>query len=316
MRISVRIEGGLGDHFAANRFIPAIKEKYPSCSIDLYSDTEGNKLQSSILNEMWPSHFNNTFIIEEKKYEKLKIKCANFPDEDYPSSIKNVPDKIYKKMASEYDLFYDLHIDSLGWLKHDYDWLKYFKTFPTPENRADLNIKTPDNFILAHLYARDKADSNMEDWYIEKLIENISQEFDIIILYDEQSEHKYKKLIAKNLNKVHFIHASLREIFYLSSKCVAAFGVDSGIRYIPYHYSKPTFTFSKYCKQYGKVQYSYLIRWLFDDKFILPMHHDVKTSGQIIKNTLRNPAYKLYPFLLDNIEKLIGQRDITEYITE
>jgi hypothetical protein len=46
------------------------------------------------------------------------------------------------------------------------------------------------------------------------------------------------------------------------------------------------------------------------------MHHDVKTAGQIIKNTLKNPAYKLYPFLLDNIEKLIGQREITEYITE
>ena len=42
------MEGGLGDHFAANRFIPAIKEKYPNCEIDLFSDTECNSHQSEI----------------------------------------------------------------------------------------------------------------------------------------------------------------------------------------------------------------------------------------------------------------------------
>jgi hypothetical protein len=36
----------------------------------------------------------------------------------------------------------------------------------------------------------------------------------------------------------------------------------------------------------------------------------------MLKNCLRNPAYRLYPHLLDNIEKLVAQRDITEYITE
>ena len=67
MKVSVRMEGGLGDHFAANRFVPAIKELHPDCSIDLFSDTEGSESQSKILNEMWPSHFNETFIIKEKK---------------------------------------------------------------------------------------------------------------------------------------------------------------------------------------------------------------------------------------------------------
>ena len=52
MKVSVRMEGGLGDHFAANRFVPAIKELHPDCSIDLFSDTQGSESQSKILNEM------------------------------------------------------------------------------------------------------------------------------------------------------------------------------------------------------------------------------------------------------------------------
>lgn len=316
MKISVRMEGGLGDHFAANRFIPAIKELHPNCSIDLFSDTQGSSSQSDILNEMWPSHFNKTFVIENKKYKTFKIKSSNFPDEDHIGNIKNVPDDIFNKMTQDYDKFYDLHIDSLEWLNHDYNWFKRFNFFPRPDVNINFKIDLPERFIMSHLYARDGADSNMEDWYINKLLNNISLEFDVVILMDENSKHKYKDLIEEENPKLHFIEASLKEIFFISSKCIAAFGIDSGIRFIPYHYGKPTFTFSKYSESYGVAQYSYLIRWLFNEKFVFPLHYDVKSAGQIIKNTLRNPAYRLYPFLLDNIEKLVAQRDITEYITE
>ena len=316
MRVSVRMEGGLGDHFAANRFIPAIKQLHPDCTIDLFSDTEGNRAQSNILNAMWPSHFENIFIIKDKKYNKFKIKCSNFPEELHPGNINNVPDEIRARMESSYDKFYDLHIDSLEWLNHEYDWFKSFNFFPAPEVQPKTGVELPDKFVLAHLYARDGADSNMEDWYINKLIKNIIQDFHLVILYDEKSEHKYSKLMNENLENISFLSLSLEEIFYASSKCIAFFGVDSGVRYIPYHLGKPTFTFSKYCEQYGTVQYSYLIRWLFNEKFVFPLHYDIKSASRIIKNTLRNPAYKLYPFLLDNIEELVAQRDITEYITE
>tara|TARA_R110000824_G_scaffold13284_2_gene57992 strand:- start:102 stop:1049 length:948 start_codon:yes stop_codon:yes gene_type:complete len=315
----VRIEGGLGDHFAANRFIPAIKEKNPGCTIDLFSDTEGKTQQSDILKRMWPSHFDKVHILEKKKYKNFKIKSSNFPEEDHKGNIKNVPDDQYEKMTNDYDKFYDLHIDSLEWLNHDYDWFKYFNIFPKPETSGRMAADTcyfPDDFILAHLYARDDADSNMESWYISKLLKNITQEFDVVILYDEKSEHQYKDLMNEGNERLHFMNESLVDIFDISSRCSAMFGIDSGIRYIPYHYGKPVFTFSKYCKQYGVVQYSYLIRWLFNDRYVFPLHYEVTSAGQILKNCLRNPAYRLYPHLLDDIEKLVAQRDITEYITE
>jgi len=310
------MEGGLGDHFAANRFIPAIKELHPNCKVDLFSDTEGKAGQSDILKQMWPSHFENINIIENKKYKKFKIKSSNFPEEDHRGNIHNVPDDIFKRMTNDYDHFYDLHIDSLDWLNHDYDWFKYFNIFPKPEKTMEAQRTLPEKFILAHLYARDDADSNMEGWYISKLLKNITQEFDVVALYDKNSESQYEDLMAEENPKLHFVHADLNEIFYISSKCIAAVGIDSGIRYIPYHFGKPTFTFSKYCKNYGVVQYSYLIRWLYHDKYVFPLHYDARSASQILKNTLRNPAYKLYPFLLDDIERLVAQRDITEYITE
>lgn len=316
MKISVRMEGGLGDHFAANRFIPAIKKFHGDCTIDLFSDTEGNTSQSDILNKMWPSHFNKTNVIESKRFNKITIKSSNFPDELYPGHIDNIPTEVRKKMIEEYDLFYDLHIDSLEWLNHPYDWLKHFNFFPEPELKLSSGIKLPDNFIMTHLYARDGADSNMEEWYISKLLKNITQEFDVVVLINEDSESIYEKIKNERLERIHFVKASLEDIFYISSKCIAAFGIDSGIRFIPYHYGKPTFTFSKYCKQYGTVQYSYLIRWLFNEKFVFPLHYDVKSASKIIKNSLKNPAYKLYPFLLDDIERLVAQRDVTEVIKE
>ena len=310
------MEGGLGDHFAANRFIPAIKEKHPEAIIDLFSDTEGNTQQSSILKEMWPSHFNEIYILKEKKYKNFKIKSSNFPEEDHRGNIKNVPDEQHDRMTKDYDKFYDLHIDSLEWLNHDYDWFKYFNIFPRPEKTMEAQRALPEKFILAHLYARDDADSNMENWYISKLLNNITQEFDVVVLYDENSKDQYHKLVEECNPRLHFIHARLGEIFHIASKCSAMFGIDSGIRYIPYHFGKPTFTFSKYCKQYGVVQYSYLIRWLFNDRYVFPLHYEVTSAGQILKNCLKNPAYRLYPHLLDDIERLVAQRDITEYITE
>ena len=316
MRISVRMEGGLGDHLLANRFIPAIRELHGDCEIDLWSDTEGSETQSALLSKVWPSHFNKVFVLKSKKYKSLRIKSSNFPEEDYRGSIENVPNVDRERMTDSYDRFYDLHVDSLEWMNHDYDWFKHFNVFPKPEIVGSLKHELPSKFILAHLYAREGADSNMEDWYISRLLENITQELDVVVLYNKESKGKYESLMLSDNPRLHFISDTLEGIFDISSRCSAMLAIDSGIRYIPYHHGKPVFTFSKYCTQYGVVQYSYLARWLINDRFTLPLHYDASMAGTMLKNCIKKPAYRLYPHLLDNIEKLVAQRDITEYIKE
>ena len=54
MEINVRMEGGLGDHILANRFVLAIKEKYPQSEIRMWSDTEGSRFQSQLIQDLWP----------------------------------------------------------------------------------------------------------------------------------------------------------------------------------------------------------------------------------------------------------------------
>ena len=314
------MEGGLGDHFIANRLISAIKEMNPHCNMDLFSDTEGNVMQSEILNTMWPSYFNETYVIPSKQFKSFKIESSNFPPEDYPGHLDNVPDDYWMLMQDDkiYDKFYDLHIDSLKWLNHDYPWFKYFHHFPKPERNICLEdrINLPSKFIMAHLYARPTADSNMEEWYVKKFLNNIIQDYNVVLICEEKYREYYEKIIDTTNPKITLFSGNMEEIFYISSKCEIFVGIDSGIKYIPYHYGKPVFTFSKYCKTYGEVQFSYLIRWLLFDKHTFPLHFDIKTATQIIKNCMRNPAYQLYPFLLDNIEQLVAQREETKWITE
>ena len=70
MKISVRMEGGLGDHLLANRFVPSILDKYPNSKIHLFSDTNGNSLQSDILLNLYDFYDSRTLIY--RKYENYK----------------------------------------------------------------------------------------------------------------------------------------------------------------------------------------------------------------------------------------------------
>lgn len=318
MKISVRMEGGIGDHLAANRFIPAIKEVNPGCTIDLYSDTEGSELQSNLLKNLWPSHFDNIHVIQTKKHKKL-IAASTIKGnpnkklkEEQPGILQNVPDEILNKMTNQYDKFYDLHIDSLNWLDQDFPWFKYFQFFPRPESLPKPDINLPNEFILGYFFARDGAPSNMEDWYIDQIINKISKQFPLVVLYNQDSEPAYRKLMEKGVDNCTFINASLEEIFYISSKCLAAFGIDSGVRFIPYHFGKPTFTFCEYCSQYGSVPYSYIIRWLYNEKFVFPLHFDMRTVITIVKNIISNKAYMLFPHILSDIGKYAVQREISK----
>ena len=66
------MEGGLGDHILANRFVPAILDKYPKAEINLFSDTGGKSLQSDVLTSLF-NHFKSRTLIYRKS-DQFKIK--------------------------------------------------------------------------------------------------------------------------------------------------------------------------------------------------------------------------------------------------
>lgn len=305
LKIAIRLEGGLGDHLLGNRFVHAIKEKYQPNKLHIFSDTEGNLNSIKVLQNLFPSIYKNITVLGKRIHPNYKIQSI-FGEEVYPAHINNLPEEFLKEIKS-YDKFYDLHIDGLKWLKADFDWLRYYYFFPKPE----VNLVSPYNgsYIMAHLYARPDSPYNLEQWYTVALLQKLGETNKIVIITTEEHQEFYSDLF-NHPNIIIDCANNVIDIFKIASSCELFIGIDSGIRYIPYHFGKPVFVFSKYCKEYGNVAYSHLIRWLIFEKNVLPMHYQIDKVYKIITNVLRNKSFALYPNLPNNIEEYIVDRNI------
>jgi ADP-heptose:LPS heptosyltransferase len=303
MNIAIRLEGGIGDHLLGNRFVHAIHEKYPNANLNIFSDTEDNPRHISLLKDLWPRLYNNTTVLKHRTDQNFKIQSI-FGEEAYPAHISNLPDD-FESLTKTFDKFYDLHIDSLKWLNYDFDWLRYYYFFPKP----DINIETGNEYIMAHLYSRPNSPYNLEQWYVLKLLNKLSENNKIVIVTQADHVDFYSELFDNKNIKIECPESPL-EIFKISAKCKLFIGIDSGVRYMPYHFSKPTYLFSKYCGSYGQVAHSHLIRWLIFPKNVFPMHFNIDSVSNIINNNFKHNGYILFPEIQSDIEKYIVDRKL------
>jgi hypothetical protein len=303
--IAIRLEGGLGDHLLANRFVHAIRDKYLNNKLHFFSDTENNPRSINLLKELFPSIYKKCTVVGERVNQNFKIKSM-FGEEIYPAHINNLPEEILKTIKL-YDKFYDLHIDSLKWLKYDFDWLRYYYFFPKPE--INFTSQYGEGYIMAHLYSRPNSPYNLEQWYSITLLNKLAQTNKIVVVTMEEHKNFYSEVFNKK-NIIIDCSNNIIDIFKIASGCELFIGIDSGIRYIPYHFSKPVFVFSKYCQQYGHVAYSHLIRWLIFEKNVFPMHYSIDEVERICNNVIKNKCFGLYPNLPNTIENYIVDRNL------
>jgi ADP-heptose:LPS heptosyltransferase len=303
--IAIRMEGGLGDHLLANRFVHAIKDKHLKSELHFFSDTEDNPKSIDVLKYLFPSIYKNCTVVGKRINPNYKINSI-FGEETYPAYINNLPEETLKIIKS-YDKFYDLHIDGLRWAKSDFDWLRYYYFFPQPEISLSSPYEEP--YIMAHLYSRPDSPYNLEQWYTISLLKKLAEKNKIIIITTEEHKNIYVD-IFNNKNIIINCADNVIDIFKIASNCKLFIGIDSGIRYIPYHFGKPVFVFSKYCQQYGHVAYSHLIRWLIFEKNVFPMHYSIDEVDRICNNVIKNKCFGLYPNLPDNIENYIVDRKL------
>lgn len=304
-KIGIRLEGGLGDHLLGNRFVHAIKEKYPTNELHIFSDTENNPNSINVLQNLFPGIYKNLTVLGKRKDPNYKIHSI-FGEEAYPAHINNLPEQFLQNIKS-YDKFYDLHIDGLKWTKYDFDWLKYYYFFPTPE----IELISPYNgqYIMAHLYARPNSPYNLDQKYVVSLLKNLALNNKVVVITTQEHKNYYQEVFDVE-NIIIDFSSNVIDVFKIASKCDLFIGIDSGIRYIPYHFSKPVFVFSKYCTQYGQVAYSHLIRWLIFEKNVLPLYSNIEDVTLIVNNVIKNKCFALYPYLPNNIEKYIVDRNI------
>lgn len=302
--ISIRLEGGIGDHLLQNRFVYAIKQQNPDYSLKIYSDTEGSSTQINLLCKFFPSLYKNFEVIPTRKSKSHPI-LTQFGEENYLADIDNLPDDILEKMSSA-DKFYNLCLDNMDWIYQDFNWQKWFLFFPSPEVEPPAISELPAKYILCNFFSRFNSSYFLKIEYIETILHRITEEYDVIIPTTKEGLDFYQKI---NNKRVRVIEASLEQFFTLSKYCLAFIGVDSGVRCIPYYYNKPTFFFTNYVQEYGNVPVSHLLRWGLYPKTIFPMYYDSGIVCNILLNAINNPMGNLYPDIpLGNLDNIIIKR--------
>jgi hypothetical protein len=301
MNILVKYEGGIGDCLLANRFLFAIKEKHPDSNIEVAFDTNGNPNQESILKRLWPSIYTNTFTIGKRLSDSYFIENKSGRVVNYPPHPNNLPASFNNKLKN-CDRYYNLHIDSLNFMKYDFNWLSWYYHFPKPENYSVYNGKLPDKFIMVHLLPRMDSFHKLDREYSIQLIKQLQKVLPVVVICDEENFGWYNNVSD------YIIDPTFSEIFDIASKCSMFFGADSSVRYIPLHFGKPTYILSHHCTKPNdikSVNHAHLLRWLVFRNNVLPSNCNIERIELLAKNVLSNPAYVLFSEFSSGLETAI-----------
>lgn len=304
-RINLRLEGGLGDHLLATRFIPAIKEKYPDAKIKAYSDTNGKTFQKEALQSAYGHLFDEIVVIPNKKFKEFWVDCQ-FGTDNFYGALENVPDDIRKEMMEDCDKFYDLHIDGLKWMNYDFDAMRYFYFFPRPTIGT---LKTEDgtpkpDYVVMHLHSATSKGHVLEQFYIDGLVKKVSEFSNVVLISTPDTNHLFEHLKS---DKVTVFNGTVDAVFTLIGNAKAMISTDSGFRYIAYGCNVPVITFSANCLAPGQVPLSHQIRWLMFTNQILPLNYSFTFVAKVVKNILENRGYGLVPFVQDFNRELVNR---------
>lgn len=300
--ILVRFEGGLGDCFLANRFLFAIKDKYPLSKLTIAFDTDGNLLQEQTMKSLWPSTYTNTYTIDKKFNKQFMVTNAQGQTVNYPCHPDNMPIN-FRENIKTCDKYYNLHIASLNFIRYDFGWLNWYNHFPRPEVVEDCGVQLPSRFILVHFYPRPDASTQLDRDYALKLIVELKKIMPVVAIAQEEHKQWYEgvpDLILTNL--------TISQIFNVASRSSLCYAADSSIRFIPLHFGIPTFVFSRWCAKphdIRSINHAHTFRWLLYRHNILPIDYDITKAVKLASNLLQNQAYAIFPEFSDGLEVAI-----------
>lgn len=302
-RINLRLEGGLGDHLLATRFVPAIREKYPEARIKAYCDTNGKTFQKEALQSAYGYLFDEIVVIPSKKFNEFWVDCQ-FGTDNFYGALENVPDDILKEMTEDCDKFYDLHIDGLKWMNYDFDAMRYFYFFPRPKIAPMQKFEKEYDYVVMHLHSATSKGHVLEQFYIDGLVKKVSEFTNVILISTPDSNHLFDHLKSE---KVLVFNGTVDQVFSVIANAKAMISTDSGFRYIAYGCNVPVITFSANCLAPGQVPLSHQIRWLMFTNQILPLNYSFTFVAKVVKNILENKGYGMVPFVQDFNRELVNR---------
>jgi hypothetical protein len=290
MKISVRMEGGLGDHILANRFVPAILDKYPNSEIHLFSDTGGKTLQSDTLLSLYNFYSSRTLL--KRKSDTFYIQ-SQFGKENFPAHLNNIDDEQRRFMVG-FDKFFNLHIDWMEWTQYDIHWQNYFYHFPQPTLSLP-NIKHKKDYIIMHI-ASDNMGNNhrMSKKYLNSLIPRIPSNYEIKILCTPST----KNFIGSHIEpraRLEIIDAPLPEVISLVKYSSGLIAIDSGIKYFGYTFNIPTVCWAKESRRPHSCPIAFQSRWLTFPQTMFPLEHDPDVIVGTLLNLIESNNFILAP---------------------
>lgn len=297
MSICLYLEGGCGDVFLAHRLAAVIKEYYPDRQINAFLDTEGNQTQKDVLNYLYPGFYDSITTIQSKKYKKCII-SSQFGEEEYRGGIHNVPDAIVSEILG-CDKFYNLHIDSLEFLNHDYDWKKYFYTLQRPTNKPNRIFSG--EYIALHLMSGSSAVHRLHGWWVDKLVRDLSSKLPNIgikIISTKETNLFYNNIVG--IPNVELFNGNIQDCCDLVVQSRGIIGVDSFFRLLGHAVDIPTITLSKDCSGHGGVPYSHRLRWLLWPETTFGLNHSSSDIINLFEKMLRpieGRLYQVFPHL-------------------
>ena len=311
-RINLYFEGGCGDVLLAHRLAAVIKENHPDDQINAFLDTEGNPIQKDILNYLYPGFYDSITTIRSKKYKKCII-SSQFGEEEYRGGIHNVPDGVASEIL-DCDKFYNLHIDSLEFLNHDYDWKKYFYTLKRPTNKPNKIFSG--EYIALHLMSGSSDVHRLHGWWVYKLVKDLSiklPNIGIKIISTKETNLFYKNIVG--IPNVELFNGSIQDCCDLVVQSRGIIGVDSFFRLLGHAVDIPTITLSKDCSGRGGVPYSHRLRWLLWPETTFALDHsssDIINLFEKMLKPIEGRLYQVYPNLAlanSEISSIIVKRD-------
>ena len=283
MKISVKFEGGLGDHILANRFVPAILETYPGAEIHLFSDTNESSFQSDVITSLY--NFYKEVHLVKRKSEKYEI-LSQFGKENYPPHPPNLDDEQREYMES-FDKFYNLHIDWLQWMDYEFPWQKYFSFFPTPHSDIK-NFNHDKDYIILHIASDNRGNNHrMSKEYIHSIIKKCTKEYDVFLLSTDSTDDFVRK-VCPDIDGVFVLKENINTVISACKSASGIFAIDSAIKYFGYTFNVPTLCWAKESTAAHSCPTSFKMRWLTFPLLTFPLEHDSNYMWGAMNNLINN----------------------------
>jgi ADP-heptose:LPS heptosyltransferase len=258
-KVLVRAEGGLGDCLLSNRFIPAIREYHSDCHITFAFDNHrGETYQLDVL---------------KKFYASIADRYCFW----------------HEIVKSDYDLFYDLHIDKMEWTTYDFDWLSRFYYFPKPE----VKLAKKDHVCLHLTHASHDPVKHLRKDYITRVVDSLYEvEKNLLVICTNEEIDCYENVSSK----VDVFCGSIVDVCEKVLTAKAFVTIDSGFKYMAYANGVPTIETANYYYQVGVTHPMIKARWLPFQERGLPLYSDPQYFAIGLRNILENGISSIFPY--------------------